>query len=97
MRILSCVSKKGTGEYNFDYLERFPSLRTESTAVDIDVDVDPSVPVFLRHAFQQVDSDHLRLDAVETHIPAEFNSDTELGLENRQLVVYGNGELGQTA
>ena len=72
-------------------------MGAESTAVQIDVDVGPFVPVFLGHAFQQVDCDHLRLDAVETHIPAEFNSDTELGLEDGQLVVYWNSELGQTA
>ena len=51
--------------------------------------------MFLRHARQQLDGDHLRLDTVKTHVPGQLDGNIELGLEDRDLMVYRNGELGQ--
>ena len=74
------------------YLNHPPHFRAEGAAVNIDADCKPRSAVCRCHAIEQLTRLRGRLDAMQTHVAAELDGESELRLEDVQLVRKGRRE-----
>jgi hypothetical protein len=79
------------------YLNPEPYLRTESAAVYIHADCEPRSAVRRRHFVEHFTRLRGRLDAMQTHVAPELDSQSELRFEYSQLVRKGRREGRQRA
>lgn len=82
-------------EWERTYRDVAPYLGTERTAVYVDADCEPCSTVRRCHLIKQRTRLGGRLDGMQAHVPPELDSQSELRLEDGQLVCKGRREWRQ--
>ena len=91
------ATELGEREVKRTYLDAPPHLRAEGAAVNIDADRKPRSAMGRCHAIKQLTRLRGRLDAMQAYVTAELDGQSELRLENAQLVCKGRREGRQQA